>query len=706
MSTLGQAVCALEEQLFVGRESELARFRDWLSGPSAQPEILNVSGPGGVGKSALLGAFRRAAGDLGRPIVSADASSFRATPRGLLDALGGGPLPAVVDRLNRTAPVLVLDSFDEIAGVSEYLRERFLPRLDADVRVVIAGRKPLASLWPREDVWQKLVRPMVVQALPQNDARTYLERRGLADRPQLMDQILVATRGHPLGLSLACDMALRLRAESLLAAPEWPLVMRSLVERLHETEDPDVRDLLECGALVRQFDEATLQAVAGCAPNPTAFARICSLSVVQPTTHGLALHDDVRSILAQDLRWRDPERYQTLTRRAVAYYQERARRARPADRAWLVCDRLFLSEHAPLQTLLFGHDWQGPIRVDSGRPDDRRAIRAAWDGWLVEVAGAHPGEGAADATASDRLIDRTFLDGLLHYPGTHLCVARDRNDRFVGFAASVPVSKAALPLLSQHPALAKVVQTYLGASRDDLPAVPEVSNIVCHTHLVSDAASTEHKPATAALLRRSLEVMAHGGVHLAHSPIREHQVALELLGFEPISGATSHWWSLNSPTQGYVLDLTRTGVEPWTEALAAGRRPPKRLDAAGLEQELHLVLPHWHDDVRVGQSALWGAARCAETPPEDRSPAVLRETVRAVLTRLNADARAEERFACRALELAYLTPRINHEAAAQRMAISRATLYRLLKRGMHLLAEALSQPDEECLAPSGSLRSK
>src|SRR5204863_10077642 len=74
MATLGQAVCALEEQLFVGRESELASFRHWLGESSARPEIFNVSGPGGVGKSALLAAFRRMAVTAARPIISADAS--------------------------------------------------------------------------------------------------------------------------------------------------------------------------------------------------------------------------------------------------------------------------------------------------------------------------------------------------------------------------------------------------------------------------------------------------------------------------------------------------------------------------------------------------------------------------------------------------------------------------------------------------------
>src|SRR6266536_5220525 len=88
MPTLGQLVGQLEAQFFVGRERELALFEAWLTTPTTQPEILSVSGPGGVGKSALLQAFRRSAEQLGRPVILADAHAFPATPEGLLQALG------------------------------------------------------------------------------------------------------------------------------------------------------------------------------------------------------------------------------------------------------------------------------------------------------------------------------------------------------------------------------------------------------------------------------------------------------------------------------------------------------------------------------------------------------------------------------------------------------------------------------------------
>ena len=67
MPTFGQLVRDLDERNFVGRERQMAIFREWLAADPPRPELINVSGPGGVGKSALLGAFRRQAEHAGRP---------------------------------------------------------------------------------------------------------------------------------------------------------------------------------------------------------------------------------------------------------------------------------------------------------------------------------------------------------------------------------------------------------------------------------------------------------------------------------------------------------------------------------------------------------------------------------------------------------------------------------------------------------------
>jgi ABC-type glutathione transport system ATPase component len=115
VGSIGEAVSQLQEYFFVGRQSELDNFRTWLSVKTRIPEVLALSGPSGVGKSALLRAFKRIAEESGRPVVLVNGGSFPATPRGLLGAISNGAtddLCDVVAQLNEANSVILIDSFE------------------------------------------------------------------------------------------------------------------------------------------------------------------------------------------------------------------------------------------------------------------------------------------------------------------------------------------------------------------------------------------------------------------------------------------------------------------------------------------------------------------------------------------------------------------------------------------------------------------
>src|SRR2546423_15610397 len=123
MATLSEALSLREAQLFVGRERELALLRQWLEAEPPDPVILNVSGPGGVGKSMLLRAFRQIALERSRPVVLADSAAFPATPAGLLHALGGSQVEEVLATLNTTRPVLLLDGCAQRVALTRWLQK-------------------------------------------------------------------------------------------------------------------------------------------------------------------------------------------------------------------------------------------------------------------------------------------------------------------------------------------------------------------------------------------------------------------------------------------------------------------------------------------------------------------------------------------------------------------------------------------------------
>jgi hypothetical protein len=108
VTTLGEVLASLESHLFVGRQRELEYFSAWLCLDRPTIEILNVTGPGGVGKSALLSAFACIAAAQGRPVIRVDAGDFRPTAEGFLQALGTVDLAQAHARLNAQPSVVLM----------------------------------------------------------------------------------------------------------------------------------------------------------------------------------------------------------------------------------------------------------------------------------------------------------------------------------------------------------------------------------------------------------------------------------------------------------------------------------------------------------------------------------------------------------------------------------------------------------------------
>jgi hypothetical protein len=476
MATLGDALSMREAHLFVGRERELALFRRWLEAEPREPVVLNVSGPGGVGKSMLLRAFRRIALWRGRPVVLADSATFPATPEGLLHALGGSEVEEVLATLNATRPLLLLDGCAEHGSLTHWLQKELLTQLEAGVKVVIAGRARLELVWHQEEGWRTLIHPLPLAGLAPAECRAYLARRGLR-APAVAEQIVHATAGYPLALALAADLAPHVRAQDFAAAPEWRLVARSLAERLlRDLPDPELRAALEACAVVRHFDEATLAAVMGQDEAGEAFAQLCELSVVRPTEHGLRLHKCLRHILADDLRWRQPERYTTLGQRALAYYRERMRRAPAAEREWLLADRFALWEHEFLQAVFGAVDELDQVWVEPGRPEDHADVlrlAALWQEHILPTLApvAWPADFTPDASLA-------LTRALLRYAGLRLRIARGLDGQAIGYSMVVRVCRESVALLSDSPHLGAVLRRqFRAADLATLPPTAETTHI-------------------------------------------------------------------------------------------------------------------------------------------------------------------------------------------------------------------------------------
>ena len=679
MPTIRDALAALDERLFVGREPEVAMFREWLVQGTDGPAILALSGSGGMGKSTLLRAFRRIAEGEGWRVVSADGSAFEPTPEGLSRTITGAPDSDGADYLNGAPTVLLLDSFEKLGPLTHHLQEQFLPRLDQKVRVVISGRRPLGIAW---SVWQPVVQSIVLPRFERESSSGYLQLRGLA--PDLAAEITQVAGGIPLALSLAADMATQRGVREFPAAADWHLAIRSLVEvLLRDVGDQDLRILLEAAAVLREFDEELLAAAAEKEDVTAAFAALCRLSFVRPAQHGLTLHDEVRRILIEDLRWRRPEHLIELRRRAWRHYRRRMRESPP--QAWMIADELHLSGNELVQAMLVQETESGIASGERARPSDLPEI--------LQILQAFTSMGASipDAPTPDE-VDSGFIGSLLSHPAARVTMARDRDGRFTAYGFVLPICRQTMDLLPGGGALRRLVErTSSAAEIANLPDDCQDASLYIFSTI---ARSTElSREATAALVQDVLHALLAGGKYLACTASAQYAEVLHAFGFSKVASELGpSAFDTNRQLDAFALDLRLVGVEAWIDSIISGRPLPQEIAVGDVAAEVQAVLLHWADDAQLEVSPLLAiaAGRDPESPlgPADRVRALIRDA----LERARAGASEDRRLAFRAVELAYLERSVSQERVAERLNVSRSTFYRLLKRGVAGVVAALGRP--------------
>ncbi|HET7037140.1 MAG TPA: AAA family ATPase [Thermomicrobiaceae bacterium] len=231
---LADRLAAARRGRFVGRLAELELVRSALLGVEPSFAVLCIRGPGGVGKTALLREYARLAAEAGRPVVRVDGRDVDPSPPGFLRALGQaiGPADEPSSPLARSPPrgLLLIDTYETLTPLDDWLRERFLPQLPVESLVVLAGRTPPRPAWRTDLDWAGLVHLLPLGNLRPEESRTYLAARGIPEAHHA--GLLAFTHGHPLALALVADVLSRGESVGAFGPVSEPDVVRILLERL------------------------------------------------------------------------------------------------------------------------------------------------------------------------------------------------------------------------------------------------------------------------------------------------------------------------------------------------------------------------------------------------------------------------------------------------------------------------------------------
>ncbi len=184
MTVLAERLRELRQRSFVGRDGEVALFRAGL----AAHVVIFMYGPGGVGKSTLLDVMADLASGEGLDVVRVDCRNLSPVPGTLPSPAGGG------------RPVLLIDTYEVLEPIDDWVRTEYLPSLPVDALVVLAGRRAPGPRWRADPAWRELMQVIALRNLPAQDVRTYLTDQGVA--AQLHDRLLAMSHGHPLTLSM------------------------------------------------------------------------------------------------------------------------------------------------------------------------------------------------------------------------------------------------------------------------------------------------------------------------------------------------------------------------------------------------------------------------------------------------------------------------------------------------------------------------
>jgi hypothetical protein len=663
VGALGALLAGRRRRRFVGRAAEVELFRTALRGESPF-SVLHLHGPGGIGKTSLLDVYAELALDDGATVVRLDARELAPVPDTVLGALGAGDDDTPVPRADRL--VLLLDTYERWASLDDWLRTRLLPRLPDTALLVLAGREPPRPAWRADPAWHELLRVVALRNLGVAESRRYLQECDVD--PALHERIVAGSHGHPLGLSLLADVALR--GGDAVADPLAPDLVGTLLHRFVEVVPSSLhRRALEVCALARVTTEGLLRDALEVDDAQPLFAWLRGLSFVEPHPDGLHLHDLARDALDADLRWRDPDGYRRVFRRVRAHLHAGLASTTGLAQQRVLFDEKFLFRHLP--GILSPVDWEtwGRFHAEPACAGDRRA--------MLDIVGT--GEGPEAAAVAEHWLDRQ--------PDGFFVLRQD--GRVTGVVGLLNLTRATPADIAADPGTAAAWDF---AHRH---APPRPGDVVTQTRFVVDAAAYQGPSAVlnAVPILTLQRYLATPALSWDFLTLAEPDRWNEYFAVADLPRADGADFTVGGRRFGlFAHDFRRVPVDAWLE-LVTERALARDVTLAPAARPAPLVLSQQEFDGAVRQALRdlrrpdllarnpLVRTRLLQDPAGGAATAAALESlVRDAAGALREDPRDDKLW--RAVERTYLRPTATQEAAAAALGLPFSTYRRHLTQGV------------------------
>lgn len=655
---------ALAHHQFVGREAELARFRDLLDRPD--PRVWWVFGPGGIGKSRLLRVLADEAQRSGCEVVLTDHRSSDGWRTELVQAVAepeqrGGRL------------VAILDAVESTAGVERWIRHDLLPRVPSRSLVVIGSRRAPSVEWRSHPTWSCILDLLPLRGLSSADGERLLASAGVPH--ELMPPLIELGHGHPLALQLLADTVAGTECRPVPVdidqAPD--LVAAVLTRMIDDIPDDRHRHAVELTALARVTTRSLLREACGTDHADEVFAWLAARAWIDRVPGGLCPHDLAREVIEADLRNNDPDRYAAALRTIRTHILDPQRFHRDPGRG--ASDYIYLNRHnSPLRT---AWDWSsfGQTDLTDVRPSDR-------DDLAQLVARTY---GSSCIPVLDHWLDRQ----------AHGFTVVRSSTEVIGFIALLGFEEPEADDLAADPSLDVIWRRVLAQGRPRPGEIVGVSRFVCDRVAGSVPPSPTYNAVTLQCMRYWFTSPGLCLDYVIKPRAGLFQPMMDFVDFRRVTDADHSVGTTEMAV--FEHNWRDVPLAPWLDRLdllqSGGRLVPVdpapvlvALDEDGFAEAVRRALRDLTKPDRLAGNPLV-SSRVVRDSPDGEGVDALVQTLRDAFESLDDHPKTER--ARRAVDRTYLRGAVTQEAAAEVLGMAFSTYRRHLATGIDLLVDRL-----------------